>query len=176
MTRPARPPAFSRSPRPAGPFGRPVGGAPPALPDTPTGALARRIRARRVELGWSQADLAAAMGQSGHAWHQTTVAKTERAEREPRYTEVLALAVVLDSPVPDLLGLPGTSERGVVTADLVKVQALEQEQRLVRLRLEYVQRDLDDLESQRDEMQERLRGLAGSLETARKAHERTAQS
>ncbi len=152
--------------------GRPVGGPLPNVPDTPEGQLARRVRSVRVERGWSQADLAAKMSQFGQAWHQTTVAKTERAEREPRYTELLALARSLDVGVDALMGLDELSratELGLHT----HLHRLEQEEQLIELRLGYVERDIAALETQRRDLRQRRTELQRELRAARKGNTRT---
>lgn len=53
----------------------------------------------------SQHAVAEAMKAFGHSWRQTTVAKTEAAERPLRVNEVEALAHVVGVTVADLLGV-----------------------------------------------------------------------
>jgi transcriptional regulator with XRE-family HTH domain len=61
------------------------------------------IKTRRAQLGLTQAQLAEAMQGLGHSWIQTTVAKTEAADRPLRVNEVADLARVLDVRVPELV-------------------------------------------------------------------------
>jgi transcriptional regulator with XRE-family HTH domain len=61
------------------------------------------IKARRAQLGLTQAELAEAMQGLGHSWIQTTVAKTEAADRPLRVNEVADLARVLGVRVPELV-------------------------------------------------------------------------
>ncbi|MGI5162746.1 hypothetical protein ACQEU3_47070 [Spirillospora sp. CA-253888] len=63
----------------------------------------RRARDRRKALGISQAAFADLMRRRGHTWRQTTVAKTEAAQRPLLYDEALAVA--------DLLGIAVVGDR-----------------------------------------------------------------
>ncbi len=143
-------------------LGRPLGGSPAELPDTPQGRLARRVRQRRVERRWSQAELAAEMSRLGHPWHQTTVAKTERGERDPRFSELLDLARALDIKVERLVELDSPPD---------DLHGLEQEEQLVKLRLTYLDRDLANLHRQREALTERLAQLEGEIWVARQEHQ-----
>lgn len=51
----------------------------------------------------SQQALAEAMNELGFSWHQTTVAKTEAAERPLRLNEIAALATALSSSASQLI-------------------------------------------------------------------------
>lgn len=62
------------------------------------------MREARQARGWTQADLAREMSELGHPWRQSTVAKTEAAERPIRVNELWSLAVALGAAVGDLLG------------------------------------------------------------------------
>lgn len=150
--------------------GRPLGGQPPELPPTPLGELARRVRLHRVQRGWSQSQLAAAMSRLGHPWHQTTVAKTERGEREPRFSELLELANALDVPVEVLLGRPSPLVSDPVAELRDNYRGLEQERRLAGLRLQQIERDLEQLTSQRDEALARVVQLDALVIEARDAY------
>ena len=107
------------------------------------------------------------MTRLGHTWHQTTVAKTERGEREPRYSELLALTQVLGLDRQHWLFLEPAPPQS--NAPEPQVHRLEQEQQLVRLRLEYLDRDIAQLQSERKAMQERLKELDRELRLAHKA-------
>lgn len=133
----------------------------PDVPPGPRGDLARLIRQRRVERGLSQSHLASEMSRLGHQWHQTTVVKTERAEREPRYTELLALAQILRITPASLLdtGLDGQN------TDLA---ALQQQERLLTLQADLQDRDLALLEVARKDTRERLREVRRAVTAARK--------
>ncbi|MFI9610356.1 helix-turn-helix domain-containing protein [Streptomyces sp. NPDC052023] len=67
------------------------------------GKQVRRIRELR---GWSQQELARRMHDKGYSWRQTTVAKTEAADRPIRVNEVQGLAIVFGVTVNDLLAVP----------------------------------------------------------------------
>jgi transcriptional regulator with XRE-family HTH domain len=69
-------------------------------PEARAGQLIRELRLAR---GLSQVDLAQRLAERGLSWHQTTVAKTERADRPLRVNELAALAKVLGVSVGDLL-------------------------------------------------------------------------
>lgn len=74
--------------------------------------IAKAVRARRVELDWSQEALASRMKALGVGWHQTTVAKVESTSRPRALTiqESVALAFALGvSSLDELLGNPKLS-------------------------------------------------------------------
>ncbi len=127
------------------------------IPDVPEGLqgdLARRLREARVERGHSQAWVAAAMEQRGHGWHQTTVAKTERAEREPRYTELVALAQIFRVPMATFFAGPRTDAELTRAAER---RGLEQRERLLRLELEVAAEDKDRAIQRVQDLERRLR-------------------
>lgn len=149
-------------------LGRPLAADVPALPDTPEGRLAGRVRQYRVERGWSQAELAGRMSDLGHGWHQTTVAKTERAERDLRFPELLALADALAVPLEALLGLEsGASD---ANEDRLTIHRLEQEEQLLLHRVEFLDRDIADMEAQRKEHLQRLSALKKEIAAARRSY------
>jgi len=151
-------------------LGRPLAAEIPMLPNTLEGRLAARVRQYRVELhGWSQAELAARMSDLDHGWHQTTVAKTERAERDPRYQELLALAEVLAVSLDDLLGLAVEPEDEETSEARFKIHRLEQEEQLRRHQVAFLERDIEDLEAQRKEHLQRLSELKKEIAAARKS-------
>lgn len=57
--------------------------------------IAKRILEARNARGWSQSELARQMTEQGEPWYQTTVARTEKDERDMRVTEAIQLAEVL---------------------------------------------------------------------------------
>jgi transcriptional regulator with XRE-family HTH domain len=69
-------------------------------PEEQVGASVKVLRAQR---GLTQADVAEAMQGLGHSWIQTTVAKTEAADRPLRLNEVADLAKILGVRVPQLV-------------------------------------------------------------------------
>ena len=151
-------------------IGRPLAAEIPLLPDTPEGRLAARVRQYRVELhGWSQAELAARMSDLDHGWHQTTVAKTERAERDPRYPELLALAEVLAVSLDELLGLALEPEDKETSEARFKIHRLEQQEQLLRHQVAFLERDIEEMEAQRKEHLQRLSELKEEIAAARKA-------
>ncbi|MFF3346109.1 hypothetical protein [Streptomyces sp. NPDC002779] len=70
-------------------------------------ALAARLRAARNSVGLSQGAVADAMTDRGFSWRQTTVAKSEAADRPVLFAEVVALAQIYKRPIEYFLH-PGT--------------------------------------------------------------------
>lgn len=101
---------------------------PTSLSDTLGSAediVGRRVRALRVMRGWSQQELATRMSERGQGWRQTTVAKTEAADRPIRVNEVQALAVVFGVTAGDLLSVPiDDFEMASAAVRLTELQAL----------------------------------------------------
>lgn len=93
--------------------------------------VALRLRDLRTRKGLTQAVLAERVAEQGLNWHQTTVAKTERADRPLRLNEVEALARALGHPLLDLIGdrpLTPMSDYARVAADnLAKTELLHEE-------------------------------------------------
>lgn len=84
------------------------------------------MKAGRSRLGMTQEGLAAIMRQVGHSWRQTTVAKTEAAERPLRVNELVDLSGALRVPLTDLLESDplGVAEMRTV-GELIDAQADE---------------------------------------------------
>jgi transcriptional regulator with XRE-family HTH domain len=80
------------------------------------------IKALRAQLGLTQAELAEAMQELGHSWIQTTVAKTEGADRPLRVNEVADLAQILGTRLPELVSSHGDWNRQAITAMLSHFQ------------------------------------------------------
>lgn len=74
---------------------------------TPEAVVGRRVKALREARGWSQQELAMRMADTGFSWRQTTVAKTEGADRPIRVNELVHLAAIFGSTVCGLLGSGG---------------------------------------------------------------------
>jgi transcriptional regulator with XRE-family HTH domain len=70
---------------------------------TPEEQVGASVKVLRTQRGLTQADLAEAMQGLGHSWIQTTVAKTEAADRPLRLNEVADLAKILGVRVPHLV-------------------------------------------------------------------------
>ncbi len=151
-------------------LGRPLASDVPPLPDTPEGRLAGRVRQHRVDRRWSQAELASRMSELGHGWHQTTVAKTERAERDPRYPELIALAEALAVPLDALLGIASEPMTDAASESRLTIHRLEQEEQLLKHRVVFLSRDIDDMEDQRKEHLQRLSELKKEIAAARRTH------
>jgi transcriptional regulator with XRE-family HTH domain len=78
------------------------------MEDTPSteAIFGQAIRDFRQTWGWSQEQLANRMRALGFDWHQTTVSKTETAERPIRLNEAQALAGLFSIPLSGLVS-PG---------------------------------------------------------------------
>ena len=70
--------------------------------------LGEAIRARRLELGWSQEQLAARINDAGDDCHQSDVSRLERGKVGlPRRARLERIAVALDLPLGELLARSG---------------------------------------------------------------------
>ncbi len=70
--------------------------------------VAEEVRRAREDAGWTQAQLADAMREAGHAWSRVAVAEVEAQSRRVSLEELLALAVLFGLPmVRFLLPRPG---------------------------------------------------------------------
>jgi len=65
--------------------------------------LGKRVRELRQARGWSQDDVARQMVAGGFSWRQTTVAKTEKADRPVRVNEATALAQLFETDLDQLV-------------------------------------------------------------------------
>jgi len=145
----------------------------PALPPAGSGSaeerVGERLRALRVGRGWSQAELATRMSGRDDKWTQSTIAKTEGANRPIRLNELAALAETLDVPVTDLI----EPEREVPLERRAELRALVIEDATLRARRAEVRRQLEHLENELEDLEERLHGVgeafAAALESIRTA-------
>ncbi|MFJ3811530.1 helix-turn-helix domain-containing protein [Streptomyces sp. NPDC090073] len=80
-----------REPTPTNPSGS---GAHEGTADRLPVVLAARLRAARQAVGLSQGAVAKLMNERGFSWRQTTVAKSEAADRPVLFSEVVALAQI----------------------------------------------------------------------------------
>jgi len=65
--------------------------------------VGQTVRDFRLAHGWSQQRVADEMCKRGFDWRQSTVAKTEAAQRPLRVNEVYALARVFDTAITNLM-------------------------------------------------------------------------
>ncbi|WOX09164.1 helix-turn-helix transcriptional regulator [Streptomyces sp. N50] len=87
--------------------------------------VGRRVKALRLARGWSQQELATRMKDQGQPWRQTTVAKTEAADRPIRVNEAASLAAVFGITISDLLTVPiDDYHLASATVQLAEVRAL----------------------------------------------------
>jgi transcriptional regulator with XRE-family HTH domain len=69
---------------------------PPTKSRTITAVFADRLREARAARGWTQTELSEALAAIGSPMDRTTIAKLEKAQRQVRLEELVALAVALD--------------------------------------------------------------------------------
>ena len=100
--------------------------------------LGGRLRTARMAMGLSQGAVAKTMSDRGFPWRQTTVAKSEGADRPVLFSEVAALAQIYRRPIEYFLH-PGTTLDGVLDQAKSELQSIyhardEAEQALSALR------------------------------------------
>lgn len=83
------------------------GGSDEGLADRLPKTLGVRLRTARMAAGFSQGSVALAMADRGFSWRQSTVAKSEAADRPVLFAEVAALAQLYHRPIEYFL-YPGT--------------------------------------------------------------------
>jgi transcriptional regulator with XRE-family HTH domain len=69
--------------------------------------LAANVRLLRERRGMSQRQLAEAMAERGHPWHQQTVGRVEEGNRPVRFAEAEDLAAILQAPLDRLAWASG---------------------------------------------------------------------
>jgi transcriptional regulator with XRE-family HTH domain len=79
-------------------------------------ALLENIRATRARKKLDQADISERMRKLGYeSWHRQTLGKVERGERRLAASEILGLALALETNIPVLL--PGPPDDGIELGD-----------------------------------------------------------
>ena len=73
------------------------------MTDTAEAVFGVRLRALRQRMGFTQAELAREMRRAGFNWHQTTVAKTEAAQRPIRVNEADHVAAIFGVSLIELM-------------------------------------------------------------------------
>jgi transcriptional regulator with XRE-family HTH domain len=128
---------------------------------TPEQVAGERIREIRIARHLTQAALANAMKALGYNWLQTTVAKTEAAERPLRLNEAT-----------DLAGVLGVETSYLLTPPLTGLAAASQDLREL-LQLEEMAEQLDaEVDVLQQELTRKLEMLQGRREQAGEARER----
>lgn len=116
--------------------------------------LGARLRTARMALGLSQGAVAKTMSDRGFPWRQTTVAKSEGADRPVLFAEVAALAQIYRRPIEYFLH-PGTTLDGVLDQAKSELASIYQS-------LDEVERHVAALESDK-RLYECTAGLAHSV-------------
>ena len=98
------------------------------------------------------------------------MAKTERAERDPRYPELVALAEALSVPLQELLGLGTGPTAEDANEARLQIHRLEQEEQLLTQRVAFLNDDIDDMEVQRKKHLQRLAELKKDIAAARRSY------
>lgn len=107
-----------------------------------------RVRALREATGMPQAHIARVLTVShGLKWDQSTVARTEAAQRPIRLIEAAALAEVFGVPLGDLLDDFREGKGTAVQVKLARRAAISE----VELMLEHLERRRDELKGATDE-------------------------
>jgi transcriptional regulator with XRE-family HTH domain len=134
---------------------------------TPEQVVGANIKAMRAQLGLTQAELAEAMQGLGHSWVQTTVAKTEAADRPLRVNEVADLARILGTRLPDLVSAQSDWNRKGINLMLSHFQG-----HAARLRtdIEELKQQLAAKKQAYEEAQERVRELRRDLDSVDGEH------
>jgi transcriptional regulator with XRE-family HTH domain len=119
-----------------------------------------QLRQLRLAHGWSQQEVANRMNAFGFNWQQSTVGKTETAQRPLRVNELTALAAVFDVGIGNVL-MPGGIPRDyphhmAIPDDELPLEAIEEEIALLRR------------ESEKGD--DWLHGLRGALDSAARTH------
>ena len=77
--------------------------------------IGERIKAKRIELGWSQRDLAARMKYSNHS----TIGKIENGKVDIPQSKIVQFAEVLGVSVAYLMNWEEVQKKNNITADIV---------------------------------------------------------
>jgi transcriptional regulator with XRE-family HTH domain len=130
---------------------------------TPEEIVGANIKAMRSQLGLTQAELAEAMQGLGYSWIQTTVAKTEAADRPLRVNEVADLAQILGTRLPDLVSSHNDWNRQAINMMLshfqghanrltMDIQELTQQLEVKRQALGEAQKRVRELQAELDQV------------------------
>lgn len=144
-----------------------------ADPDAPGGrveaALGERVRELRQARGWSQDHLARRMRSIGFNWMQSTVAKTEAAERPIRVGEAASLATVFEVDIADLFrsGIHPLVQRMQLLAS--ELHVANQDYRAQKYVLEEAERVVDSVKDRLGALQVLSRYLSGGETSFRDA-------
>lgn len=114
---------------------------------TPEGLAGEQLKRLRIARGWSQEEVARRMSAFGVDWHQTTVGRTETAQRPLRLNEAFALAALFGVGLVGLTAPPRVDPSALSDEELVAKDA-----ELVEL--------IEDLGEQRREAEERMERAA----------------
>lgn len=118
---------------------------------TPKVVFAQRMRARRIAVGMTQAELAQALSERlGVTVYPTAVNRIEHGTRDVRLSEAVYVADVLRTPLMDLLG-DGEDPRDVEIRNAE--YAVEQAELLLRAAEDEVEQRSSEVEQAREHLQ-----------------------
>ncbi|MGH3601091.1 MAG: helix-turn-helix domain-containing protein [Pseudonocardiaceae bacterium] len=79
-----------------------------------SGSIGERVRRYREAVGLSQEDLAKAMTDAGHRWHQASVFKVEAGTRSVKIEEAVSLATTFGVSLGELVGVGGVDDETLI--------------------------------------------------------------
>lgn len=86
-------------------------------------AFGENVRREREQRGWSRLELQRRLEEKGAPFHATTLRRIETGEQEPRLSEAMALAEVLEVPLIHLIGTAeGVTHRIHAALDALDIQ------------------------------------------------------
>ena len=143
----------------------------PSTVPSPEEVAGRELRRLRLERGWSQEQVARRMAAQGFdSWHQTTVGKTETAQRPLRLNEAVALSGLFGIPLARLL-TPLTVRVGEIDEEIAVTTQKREENLAVPGRIEarraQAQSDLRDTTAEYDNVARALEWAESYIEILR---------
>ncbi len=134
----------------------------------PEAIFAGHLKRWRAARGWSQQDLAERMAKDfGYGWHQTTVARVEGRSRPLRLNEAIALGMLFDVGLDELLQPPPATlgEMQELRAQEERLRAHERELAVLRDQAEH---QLHEAHARMAEIEDRHRSIVMELEHIRR--------
>jgi transcriptional regulator with XRE-family HTH domain len=112
----------------------------------------KRVKAKRDNRGWSQAEMAKMLSDKGiHPMHPTTVAKIEAGDRSVRINEAVGIADLFEVSVDSLLGRKPGAQRNELTYSLRALgDTAGQSSQQVRATMETIHEQLEELHGEFD--------------------------
>lgn len=119
------------------------------------------MKSLRIARGWPQQELATRMSDEGFSWRQTTVAKTEAADRPIRVNEAAALAGIFGITLNDLLTIPiDDVHMAQLTVEMGELRSLY---KAASQRVNECERTKERAEAELSEARADLQSIAGKI-------------